>query len=168
MILAFDTYYFDDKAKTVCLLFSDWTDKEPLAIFTEIIDSNNDYVSGEFYKRELPCIISLLNKINIKEVSFIVLDGYVFLDDLDKYGLGGYLYDELKKAIPIIGVAKNNFIKLENNKKEVYRGESVKPLYVTSVGIERDEAAKKILSMYGNYRIPAILKLLDALTKEIK
>jgi deoxyinosine 3'endonuclease (endonuclease V) len=66
MILAFDTYYFDNKAKTVSICFDDWSDEENYKVETEVIENSEEYQSGEFYKRELPCILSLLDKIETK------------------------------------------------------------------------------------------------------
>lgn len=168
MILAFDTYYFDDKAKTVCVKFSHWTDQYPVEVFIDITLSNNDYESGAFYKRELPCILSLLNKINLKEIDLIIIDGYVILDDSGKFGLGGYLYEHLEKKIPIIGVAKTNFFQNDKYKREVLRGESTKPLYITAIGIDIDLVTEQVKNMNGKFRIPTLLKQLDQLTKEDK
>lgn len=165
MILAFDTYYFDKKAKTVCVLFDDWSE-ENYKFETEIIEHNEEYKPGEFYKRELPCILSLLKKIKIDHIETIIVDGYVYLDDNLKLGLGGHLYKNLECNIPIIGVAKTNFKSLKEAKKEVLRGNSEKPLYITSIGIELDQATKFIKNMSGQHRIPTLLKKLDSLTKE--
>lgn len=166
MILAFDSYYFENKAKTVCLQFADWNDKIPAQIFSEIKEDVNEYESGAFYKRELPCILSLLNKINLDEVTIIIVDGFVYLDDEYKLGLGAHLFNALENRIPVIGVAKTNFAQINNLKREVYRGESKKPLYITSVGVDIDEASAYVQSMYGQYRIPDLLKQLDSMTKE--
>jgi exodeoxyribonuclease-5/deoxyribonuclease V len=166
MILAFDTYYYDNKAKTVCLEFENWSENKNFKILTEIIDNIEEYIPGEFYKRELPCILSLLNKIDINNVDAIIVDGFVYLDDENKFGLGAYLYEKLDTRIPIIGVAKTNFATIEKNKKTLFRGESKKPLFITAIGIELDIALKKIESMDGEYRIPTLLKELDRLTKE--
>lgn len=166
MILAFDTYYFENKAKTVCISFSNWSDEESYNVDTEIIESIEEYQSGEFYKRELPCILSLLNKIKIEKITTIIVDGFVYLDDNQKLGLGGHLYNQLSAAIPIIGVAKTNFATLDKNKRALLRGESIKPLYITSVGIDIDEATTLIKNMRGENRIPTLLKKLDTLTKE--
>ena len=165
MILAFDTYYFDNKAKTACILFDNWSE-ENYKFETEIIEQNEEYKPGEFYKRELPCILSLLKKIKIDKIDLIIVDGYVYLDDNLKLGLGGHLYKNLEGKIPIIGVAKTNFKTLKEAKKEILRGNSEKPLYITSIGIELDEATKLIKNMSGQYRIPTLLKKLDSLTKE--
>jgi deoxyribonuclease V len=150
MILAFDTYYFEQKAKTVCLEFAKWNESENFKIYTEIIDNVEEYIPGEFYKRELPCIISLLNQIDLKKVEVIIVDGFVYLDD----------------EIPIIGVAKTNFVTIEKYKKPLFRGESKKPLFITAIGIELEDAVRKIETMDGEYRIPTLLKELDRLTKE--
>jgi len=166
MILAFDTYYFDNNAKTVCLEFAEWNENKNFKVHTEIIDNVEEYIPGEFYKRELPCIISLLNKIDLKNIEAIIVDGFVYLDDDKKYGLGGYLYEKLNKEIPIIGVAKTNFASIEKNKKPLFRGDSIKPLFITSIGIDLEEAFQKVESMAGEFRMPTLLKELDRLTKE--
>lgn len=166
MILAFDTYYFNNKAKTVSICFDDWSDEENYKVETEIIENSEEYQSGEFYKRELPCILSLLNKIKTQNVTTIIIDGFVYLDDNQRLGLGGHLYLQLQGKIPIIGVAKTNFATLEKNKRQLLRGSSMKPLYITSIGIDLDYAPELIKNMKGNNRIPTLLKTLDTLTKE--
>ncbi|HJY11916.1 MAG TPA: endonuclease V, partial [Flavobacterium sp.] len=166
MILAFDTYYFDGKAKTVCVEFQEWNQSTDFKIHTEIIDNVAEYIPGEFYKRELPCILSLLNQMDLKKVEAIVVDGFVYLDDEKKYGLGGHLYEKLNQEIPIIGVAKTNFASIEKNKRALFRGDSQKPLYVTAIGIELEDAFQKIESMAGEFRMPTLLKEMDRLTKD--
>lgn len=166
MILAFDTHYFDNKAKTVCLEFSEYNQKENFKVHTEIIENVEEYIPGEFYKRELPCIMSVLNQINLENIEVIIVDGFVYLDDDKKYGLGGHLYEKLNRQIPIIGVAKTNFASIEKDKKALYRGDSIKPLYITSIGIDLEEAFHNIESMHGEFRMPTLLKELDRLTKE--
>lgn len=167
MILAFDTYYFDSKAKTICLEFEQWKESENFKVHTEIIENVEEYIPGEFYRRELPCIISLLNQIDLKNIEAIIVDGFVYLDDDKKYGLGGYLYEKLNKQIPIIGVAKTNFASIEKDKKALLRGDSIKPLFITAIGIDLEEAFQKVQSMAGEFRIPTLLKELDRLTKEL-
>lgn len=166
MILAFDTYYFENKAKTVCLEFTGWDKDESFKIYTEIIDNIEEYIPGEFYKRELPCIISLLNQIDLEKVATIIIDGFVYLNDEKKLGLGGYLYEKLNKEIQIIGVAKTNFATIEKYKRPLFRGKSKKPLFITAIGIDLESAVQKIERMSGEFRIPTLLKELDRLTKE--
>lgn len=167
MILAFDTYYYDGKAKTVCLEFKEWNESKDFKIHTEIIENVEEYIPGEFYKRELPCILSLLNHIDLESIEAIVVDGFVYLDDDKKYGLGGRLYEKLNNKIPIIGVAKTNFAAIEKNKRALFRGDSKKPLYITSIGLELDDAFEKVEKMAGEFRFPTLLKELDRLTKEL-
>ncbi|WCO00240.1 endonuclease V [Psychroserpens ponticola] len=164
--MAFDTYYFKNKAKTVCVGFNSWLKEDNLVVLTETIENIPEYVSGEFYKRELPCILSLLNKNALENIELIIVDGFVYLDDNNKYGLGAHLYNALNKEIPIIGVAKRDFATINKNKSKVYRGESQNPLFITSIGIELNIASEKIKKMKGKYRIPTLLKELDKLTRE--
>jgi deoxyribonuclease V len=168
MILAFDTYYFDNKAKTVCIAFESWTNESNFKVYNEILDGIAEYTPGEFYKRELPCILSLLNKIKqeIDTIELIIVDSFVYLDDEGKFGLGGHLCNALNCEIPIIGVAKTNFATIDNLKKPIVRGDSIKPLFVTSIGIDLEKASELIQNMQGEFRMPTILKLLDTLTKE--
>jgi len=167
MIHIFDTYYFEEKARTVCVSINEWTDKEITTYFCETIEGIKQYESGAFYLRELPCITSLFNKINLIEGDIIVIDGFVILDDNHKNGLGGYLYEHLKHKNPIIGVAKNDFVKLQNLKMPIFRGDSKKPLYITSKGIDLAVASEYIKNMDGPYRIPTILKIVDQKSREI-
>ncbi|HSD06362.1 endonuclease V [Flavobacterium sp.] len=166
MILAIDSYYFENKAKTVCLIFEQWNSLEINSCHSEIVSNIENYVPGEFYKRELPCIISLISKLDLTKIDFIIIDGFVYLDDNDKFGLGAYLFEKLSSKIPIIGVAKTDFISLNKNKQLLLRGKSKKPLFITSIGININEATDKIKIMNGEYRIPTLLKELDKLTKE--
>lgn len=165
MILAFDTYYYENKALTICIEFEKWSDKTFHKVHHEVLENIPDYLSGEFYKRELPCILSLFQKIHSDSIEAIIVDGYVFLDETNKYGLGGHLFESLEKKIPIIGVAKTNFGVHFPQKIEVFRGSSKNPLYVTAIGIDKNAAQQHVLEMYGEFRIPKLLKALDQLTR---
>ena len=165
MIIAFDTYYLEDSAYTICICFEDWTSEHILHVYSETLNGVEEYVPGEFYKRELPCILSLISQIDLSDVKFIVVDGFVYLDDHKKKGLGGYLYEALNSTIPVIGVAKTDFASLVENKSPLLRGESQKPLFITSIGIDLNEAGKYVKSMFGEFRFPKLLKDLDSLTK---
>ncbi|MCS3528762.1 endonuclease V [Chryseobacterium sp. JUb7] len=170
MNLVFDTYYFDEnKANTICLVFENWESAHPDFEFSEIKEGVEEYIPGQFYKRELPCIISLLEKIKtqIQDISCIVIDGFVYLDDHMKPGLGKHLYDQLNGNIPVIGVAKTNFATVEKYKLPLKRGNSENPLYISSVGIEMNTAYDLIRKMNGTFRIPTLLKKVDTLTRQI-
>jgi len=165
MIYAFDTYYYDDHANTVCIAFEDWTSEIESEIFTEKMDISSGYESGAFYKRELPCILNLLKKIDLKEGDIIIVDGYVTLDNDGKIGLGGYLYEALHQKYVIIGIAKNEFASPDSQRRNVLRGESKTPLFLTAKGADVDEILPKVEQMYGAYRMPALLKKLDQLSR---
>ncbi|KAA0126069.1 endonuclease V [Chryseobacterium sp. SN22] len=165
MIYAFDTYYYEDYANTICLAFEDWYSEQETEIFTEKTAVTSDYESGAFYKRELPCILSLLNKISLKPGDLIIVDGYVTLDENGKNGLGGYLYEALDQKFPVIGIAKNGFNSNDPKRRTVYRGESKTPLFLTAKGIDVDAIQPEIERMHGHFRIPALLKKLDQLTR---
>ncbi|CAM1349141.1 endonuclease V [Tenacibaculum halocynthiae] len=166
MILAFDTYYFENQAKTVCIQFNNWNSKETTKVYEETLTGISDYIPGEFYKRELPCILSLLKKINLDNCYAIIIDGFVFLDDNKKLGLGGHLYKSLKNNIPVIGVAKNDFKNINTHKTSIVRGNSKKALHITAIGMDVNIAAKKIKEMHGEFRFPDLLKKVDSLGRE--
>lgn len=168
MIYAFDTYYFDDKARTACVAFQNWEDKEPFQIYIKYHTDIEDYKSGEFFKRELPCILDALKDIPLTENDTIIVDGYVVLNNDYKYGLGAYLYEALDKRIPVIGVAKNLYKEANQYRLALVRGDSGKPLYITSLGIDIHEAYDNIRKMDGLYRMPTLLKRLDQLSRGIE
>lgn len=166
MILVFDTYYNNENAKTICLSFEDWNREDSFNVYSETISGIQEYVSGEFYKRELPCILSLISQIDLDKVDLIIIDGFVYLNDNNKFGLGAYLYDALNKEIPVIGVAKRDFTSINKNRQVVFRGKSQNPLFITSAGIDLITASEKIKQMNGEFRIPTLLKEVDRLTRE--
>lgn len=166
MILAFDTYYYQDKARTVAVEFENWEDEKPKQIHKTVLNNIAEYESGQFYKRELPCILDLLKTVDLSTINYIVVDGFVYLDDNGKFGLGAYLYEALDRKIPIVGVAKNSFATINQLNKSVLRGESKKPLYITAVGTDLDSASKYIESMHGEYRFPTLLKMVDGYSRE--
>ncbi|RYD53105.1 MAG: endonuclease V [Sphingobacteriales bacterium] len=167
MILAFDTYYRDPVAHTVCIAFRDWTQPEPDAIYRETRSGIAAYEPGAFYKRELPCILSLLQQLDLREVTAILIDGFVYLDDDHKPGLGAHLYTALAERVPVIGVAKTNFATLHALKQPLLRGSSDRPLYITAIGIDVSLAAQQIGQMDGIFRMPTLLKLLDQHTRTL-
>lgn len=165
MLLAFDTHYSDEYAKTVCLAFEHWQDQQYAHVYSEIRTDIAAYEPGAFYKRELPCILSLLHQIPHTAPEAIIIDGFVFLDDDQQPGLGAHLYDHLDSKTPVIGVAKTNYATIGKLKRAVFRGKSKNPLYITAIGLDVDQAADSIASMHGEHRIPTFLKQLDQLTR---
>ena len=159
MILAIDVDYGSDCTVVAGVSFSSWEDEAPDSVFHSKVTDVENYEPGQFYKRELPCIIRLLTEHNLHP-DIIVIDGFVVLGQDLKPGLGMYLYDALDKTIPVIGVAKTAF-KGARTETEVFRGKSEKPLYVTAVGVEDEVAKHHIYSMHGKHRIPTLLKRVD-------
>ncbi|KAB1160344.1 endonuclease V [Tenacibaculum aiptasiae] len=166
MLLAIDVYYNEQSAKVVGALFS-WEDKEPQKIITCTYPNVLPYESGMFYKRELPCILELLKKVKLNKLTAIIVDGHCFVNNDKKNGLGGYLWESLGKKVPIIGIAKRSFNNTEKVSREVYRGESTNPLYVSVIDFDLDEAIANIKEMHGEYRMPTILKQVDSETRGI-
>ena len=166
MQLAIDVKYNEENntAKAVGVLFN-WQDNHAKEIICKELTSIQKYVSGQFYKRELPCIMAIVNQISTIKISTIIIDGHVFVDNTKKYGLGGYVWEKTERKIPVIGVAKRSFYANSNTVKEIYRGRSKKPLYISSIGIDVDIAAHKIKNMKGTFRIPTILKQVDTITR---
>lgn len=165
MILAIDVHYRENIAKSVSIAFDNWTDTTPHTTHIVEIKKVAPYVPGQFYKRELPCILKVLEKSDLSTITLIIVDGYVVLDDTGKAGLGHYVYEALDRKIPIVGVAKRSFRDNQKNVVEVFRGTSKNPLYVSSVGIDLAHAAEQVKNMAGDYRFPELLKILDQETK---
>lgn len=163
MNLAVDVYYKNNNACVAGVAFSAWADAEPFAVYSSTITGVEKYVPGEFYKRELPCILKLLKEHQLTP-ECIIIDGFVYLDGHKEPGLGKHLYDSLAGNSAIIGVAKRRFKNIPEY-CEIYRGRSIKPLYVTSEGLTIDAAKKHISSMHGEYRIPNLLKKADQLCR---
>lgn len=164
MILAIDVYYIEDTAKSVGVLF-DWNDAQPQEVIIDMKHGVEEYVPGQFYKRELPCIEALIQKISLEKVETVIIDGHIYVDDSLKYGLGGYVWELLGKKIPVIGVAKNAFHSNKSTVESIYRGDSKKPLYISVIGMDIKEAVAHLKKMHGDYRFPSILKELDTITK---
>ncbi|MEO3406500.1 endonuclease V [Mucilaginibacter sp. CAU 1740] len=165
MLLAIDVYYMEDRAKAVGVLFN-WPNEQPVQIVTEYFTGIEEYISGEFYRRELPCILKLLKQVDLQTLDAVIVDGYIYINNEGGFGLGGKLYEALDKQVPVIGVAKTSFMSNKDTIIEVKRGESDNPLYVSAIGIPLNEAAQNVKNMKGPYRMPSILKLMDTETKK--
>ncbi len=133
--------------------------------YTQRFESPAPYESGQFYKRELPCILALLAQVQ-DPYDVIIIDGFVFLDDDGKPGLGKYLYDALTCKRPVIGIAKRAFYSMGAH-YAVYRGQSKQPLYVSCVAMSLAAARQAVLQMQGCHRLPDIVKRVDALSRQV-
>jgi deoxyribonuclease V len=163
---AVDVFYREQSAKAVCILFNDWTSTGIFSTHRSMVREVAAYEPGAFYKRKLPCILNVLQQVNLSLVDAVVVDGYVYLDEAGKKGLGAHLYEALQRKLPVIGVAKTAFHQNGRQVVSVYRGQSSRPLFVTAAGMNIQEAAAAIQSMAGAYRLPDLLQRLDRMTKE--
>jgi deoxyribonuclease V len=57
------------------VLFRQWFSAEPEHVLTVNIERVEPYRAGEFYKRELPLLIAVLNRVAY-DLKAIVVDGY--------------------------------------------------------------------------------------------
>ena len=174
--LAIDSYYYSDtNCYSVGVVFNYWNSKKPDYILESTVSEFAPYIPGQFYKRELPGILSIIHQVNLNEFDTIILDGFTNLIDSSLNplpGLGEKLDEELeitnRHGLSIIGVAKSLFGKSDTISLPLYRGQAKTPLWISvSSGSDIDLATAKnyIKSMYGNSKLPDILKFLDKYTK---
>ena len=182
--IAIDAYYNNGICHVVGGIFDNWTDEHVLKFIYADVKVDSDYIPGEFYKRELPGILKLLEQIDLNEFDTIIVDGYVYLvepDNVEKPGLGMRLYWSLRdqnkpvKSFSIVGIAKSLYGENEEAYNRCFRGNSKNPLYITTstdwvLGLSPGDLAPDILdqihNMSGEYRIPTIIKEVDSETKK--
>ncbi len=161
MIAAFDVHYFrNGGARAAAVLFNSYEDVRAKVHYTKLFSQTNAYVPGEFYRRELPCILDLIAILE-DPPQVAIIDGYVMLGN--RPGLGRHLFQALEKKVKVIGVAKSRFQGAICH--ELLRGKSRTPLYITADGMDQVQAAEKIRSMHGDHRIPTLLKAVDHLAR---
>lgn len=76
-----DGYYKEKEClgKISGIIFKNWEDSEPIDKISIIINNFDSYIPGEFYKRELPGIVKLLENIDLDKFDTIILDSHVWL-----------------------------------------------------------------------------------------
>ena len=111
MILAVDVQYSENNAVVAGVLFKSWQNEDSEKEYVSLMDEVADYEPGKFFKRELPCILKLIENYHLKP-ECIVVDGFVFLDGFSKAGLGKHLFDALNGEVSVIGIAKKNDIRI--------------------------------------------------------
>lgn len=165
MIACLDVCYADTMAHAAVVVFRDWADE--LATEEKVIRVENvqPYEPGEFFRRELPCLLAALEA--VPEAGIVIIDGYVWLDGAGKPGLGAHLHEALGGRATVIGVAKTKFRNAEGA-LQVLRGESQKPLFVTAAGMSPEQAAEHVRAMHGDFRIPTLLKRADYLCRYLR
>jgi deoxyribonuclease V len=153
-----DVDYRGSGAVAAALLFDAWTDDAPVREHVARIAHVPDYEPGQFYKRELPCLLEVLRGVT---PACVIIDGFVHLGPERRPGLGAHLATQLD--VIVVGVAKNSFH--ETPATPVLRGASKKPLLVTSIGMPEREAAAHVRAMHGAFRIPTLLRRVDQLCR---
>src|SRR5690348_2700736 len=138
MIACVDVDYRADCCVAACVVFRDWCDDAEANHFIDRGPPAEAYVPGEFYRRELPALLRVLKQVR-DPLASVVIDGYVWLERNDRPGLGAHLYDALGQSIPVIGVAKTSF-DASRHATPVLRGTSQRPLFITAVGMDMNDA----------------------------
>jgi deoxyribonuclease V len=165
MMACVDVDYRDEGAVAACVLFRDWTDEQSAGEHVCRIRRVEEYVPGQFYRRELPCLLAVLGAVT-ERLDLVVVDGYVWLGDETHPGLGAHLYEALGRKVPVVGVAKTRYAGA-HLAVAVRRGENAsKPLFVTAVGLDVQAAVRFVQSMHGPYRIPGLLRQVDQLCRQ--
>ena len=161
MIACTDVHYANTNTVAACILFHNWSDAHADLAITERVDDPAPYEPGWFYRRELPALLSVIAKLTARP-EVIIIDGYVWLGDWDHPGLGAHLYKALDETVAVIGVSKTLF-RRGPAVQSIMRGTSVRPLYVSAVGMDLNEAAARIVELHGEFRVPTMLKRVDRL-----
>jgi deoxyribonuclease V len=155
-----DVHYQGTAGCAAAVVVESWEAQFPTSTHAALIMPVAPYVPGAFWERELPCLRVVLEGL---DPTAVVVDGYVWLDDAGRKGLGAHLHDAL--GVPVVGVAKTPFDG-STHARAVLRGTSARPLWVTATGMDLDEAAAAVGRMHGPHRVPTLLQLVDHLARE--
>ena len=161
-LVAVDVDYRDDRAVAAGVWFADWTAAAPDFTAAAVLPPAAEYEPGEFWRRELPCLLAVLA--TGPAVDVVIVDGYATLGE-GRPGLGARLSAAL--GVAVVGVAKTRFA-TAMDAVAVLRGNSRAPLYVSAAGFDLAEAAEGVRAMGGEFRVPALLKAVDRLAREAR
>lgn len=161
LLACVDVDYRAGMAVAAGLWFRGWTAGQHEAQAVAGFSGVAGYEPGEFYRRELPCLLGVLQ--DGPRADIVIVDGYVSLGQ-GHPGLGAHLHEALDRKVPVVGVAKTAY-RSATEAIEVRRGQSTAPLFVTAVGIDAALAAKAVAQMHGPYRVPALLRAVDQLAR---
>lgn len=165
MFACLDVAYGPDDtfAVAAAVVFDAWDAATPRRELTARHEPVAPYEPGAFYRRELPPLLAVLERV-AEPLETIVVDGYVWLSAGGRPGLGAHLYQALGGAVVVVGVAKRSFHG-DAPAAALTRGESARPLWVTAAGASAEEAAGWIRRMDGAHRIPTLLRRVDGLCR---
>lgn len=162
LIAGVDVDYRGEVAVAAGVWFRGWSASRPEVEATVVHRDVLPYHPGEFYRRELPCLLDVLGHGPPAEI--VVVDGYAWLGP-GRPGLGAHLHAALGGRVIVVGVAKTRFAGADA--VEVCRGGSRSPLFVTAAGCVAEEAALGLAGMHGPYREPTLLKRVDQLARRL-
>lgn len=162
-IAVVDVHYGVSGATAACVILAAWEAERPVLEVTADIERVLPYESGNFYRRELPCITTVLDKLPRKP-NVVVIDGYVWLGEESRAGLGAHLHETMGGKIAVVGVAKS-FYPFGKDVAEVWRAQSKRPLYISAAGMNLSTAADWVRKMHGGSRIPTALRRVDQLCR---
>ncbi len=111
----------------------------------------------------LPHLLRVLAVVK-EPLEAVVVDGDVWLGE-GRAGLGAHLYEAPGRAVPVNGVAKTASHS-PGPAQLVLRGQSLRPLFVTAIGMDPTAAADCIRRMHGASRLPTLLGRVDRLCRE--
>lgn len=158
---AVDVHYLaPGGARAAAVMFGDAAFSAVVAENTVVVPEVMAYQPGEFYRRELPPLRAVLR--GVAGLDLLIVDGYADLDPSGRPGLGAHAHAEF--GVPVIGVAKSAFA-AATHAIPVLRGTSGRPLFVTSVGLPRADAADLVRCMAGWFRLPDALRRVDTLAR---
>lgn len=173
-LVALDVGYEPERVRVGAVAWPAW--EAPLGAQRELVRAlaapPAAYRSGAFYERELPPLLALLQDpaalaalglARLQDARAILVDGHAWLAP-DRPGLGARLHEALDGAVPVVGVAKSAW-RGSPHAVAVRRGTSQQPLFVTACGLSAAEAARGVQSMAGAFRLPDLLRRVDALSR---
>jgi deoxyribonuclease V len=161
LLACLDVDYRADMAVAAGIWFRGWAVAQHEAQAVAGFSGVAGYEPGEFYRRELPCLLGVLREGPPADI--VIVDGYVSLGE-GHPGLGAHLHEALDRKVPVVGVAKTAY-RSATEAIEVRRGRSGAPLFVTAIGIDTALAAQQVRRMHGPYRVPALLRAVDQLAR---
>jgi deoxyribonuclease V len=161
-----DVHYDGSAARAACVVASSWEAESTLEAHAVQIAHVEPYQPGCFYRRELPCLLAVLRLLTAPPDA-VVIDGYVWLSASERAGLGAHLHEALGKSAAVVGIAKTAFAGAQRCAvvAQVFRGRSLRPLYVTAAGIDVELAAQCVRRMAGRHRIPELARKVDRLAR---
>jgi deoxyribonuclease V len=164
MKVCVDVDYRESVVVAACVVFRDWPDATgALERAVRFEAKPAEYESGEFYRREMPYVLTLLRSVEVP-IDTVIVDSYVWLDG-DRPGFGARLHEALEGRCAIIGVAKRPF-RDATNAQALLRGTSKTPLFISAVDVALPDATRAVASMHGPHRLPTLLKRVDRLCRE--